>query len=154
MQQHRLIYYIAAIAVMWLFLLSGIATAKGDDMFMKQLKTSIAKVRTGKTSEIRTEAAKHLFKLTRGADPKEVDDRTIDELASLLDNSDDSVRYWTARCIGNLGPRAKLVAPKLLKMLPEADRLRGSKTSASGIRFALEQMGITPPPPQCEATRD
>jgi hypothetical protein len=63
-----------------------------------------------------------------------------------MDSSDDSVRYWVARCLGNFGPRARMAAPKLEQVLAEVDCLQGSKTSASGIRFALGEMGITPPP--------
>jgi HEAT repeat protein len=115
---------------------------------MTQLQATISKVLTGKNLTVRTKAAEHLFEITRGTGRK-IDDKTITELASLMDSSDDSVRYWVARCLGNFGPRARMAAPKLEQVLAEVDCLQGSKTSASGIRFALGEMGITPPPAKC-----
>ena len=73
------------------------------------------------------------------------------DITSLLDSPDDSVRFWVAAALGNLGPAAKAAAPKLLAMLPKADCINGAITSASGIRYALTKMGIKPPPPpKCE----
>jgi len=129
----------------------GTARAKGDPVSKRQLTETIAKVRNGKTSVIRAEAAQHLAELTRRIDPDKVDDKTLGELVSLLDTPQDSVRFWVAASLGNLGPRAKLAAPTLLRLLPEADCLRGSLTSAPAIRLALERIGVTPPPPpKCE----
>lgn len=148
----------AVIASAWIVLLSGAAHAKSDPMskrqLTEQLTETIAKVRTGGPPSMdRTNAAERLADLTRKIDPKKVDDRTLADLVSLLDISDDSVRYWVARCLGNLGPRAKIAIPKLQELLAEVDCLQGSKTSASGIRFALSRMGITPPSPTCGTTR-
>jgi hypothetical protein len=141
----------ALIAAAWIFLLFGTAKATGDHVSIKQLTETMAKIRSGKTPVARDEAAEHLAKLTRGINPNKVDDKTIADIASLLDGSADSVRYWLAASLGNLGPRARMAAPKLLEVLAEVDCLRGDKTSASGIRFALTQMGITPPPlPVCD----
>jgi hypothetical protein len=115
----------------------------------EQITQTIAKVGTGESSTARTEAAEHLADLTRQVHAKSVDDKTIADLTSLLNTSDDSVRYWVARCLGNLGLRARAAIPELQKLLTEVDCLQGSKTSASGIRFALSQMDITPPPLRC-----
>jgi len=139
---------VAAILCVLLSSLCSEARAAGDQMCRQQLTETIAKVRTGKTSATRRDAAEHLFELTRAADC-EANDKTITELASLMELPDDSVRYWVARSLGNFGQRAKIAAPKLQKVLAEVDCLEGSKTSASGIRFALSQMGITPPPAKC-----
>jgi hypothetical protein len=65
----------------------------------------------------------------------------------MLDSPDDSVRYWVATALGNLGPTAKAAVPKLQEMLPKADCINGAITSASGIRYAQIKMGIKPPPP-------
>ncbi len=147
MYMYRLKYYTKVVANSLLLMVSSQAYAQGGEMFMRNLSTSIVKVREDASPVVRTEAAKHLFELTKGVDPKLVNDETIVNIANLLDNADDSVRYWIARCLGNFGPRAKFVAPKLVNLLAEVDRLQGSKTSASGIRFALTQMGIVAPPP-------
>jgi len=124
-------------------------------MSKRQITETMAKVRNGKTSTIRTDAAEHLAELTRGIDPNKVDDATLTELEYLLDTSEDSVRYWVAATLGNLGPRAKVAVPKLLKLLAEVDCARGSLTSAPAIRSALERIGVTPPPPpNCDAKKE
>jgi hypothetical protein len=144
----------AVIASVWMILLlSGTAHTKAgqptEKQLTEQLTETVAKVRTGTTPAARTESAQHLAELTHGIDPKEIDDGTISDLVSLMDLSDDGVRYWVARSLGNLGPRAKVAIPKLKGILTEVDCLQGSKTSASGIRFALGRMGVKPPPPTC-----
>jgi hypothetical protein len=147
--------WLVAIASICFLLRSPTACAKGSPMLKKQLQEAMAKVRTGETSKLKTEAAERLATLTRGIDPLKVDDITLAELVSLLDTQEDSVRYWVAASLGNLGPRAKVAAPRLLKLLPEVDCLRGSLTSAAAIRVALERMNETPPPPpNCNAKEE
>lgn len=141
------------------FLLSTVVCARSGVMVETQLKTQlleeIAKVRNGETSRSRTEAAERLAMLTRGINPRRVDDATLAEMVSLLDSKEDSVRAWVAGSLGNLGPRAKVAVPKLLELLPEADCLRGTLTSASAIRVALKRMGETPPPPpNCDKKKE
>jgi hypothetical protein len=120
------------------------------EQLLEQLTKTIVKVRTGKSSTARTDAAEHLAELTRGIDPKMVDDKTITDLVSLLDTSEDSVRSWVAASLGNLGPRARIAIPKLLKILSEVECLQLSMTSEGAIRVALRRMGKEPPPlPKC-----
>ena len=145
------------ISVVWLVLiaLSPELCAQSHFVHKKQLKRQLsetmAKVRNGKTSTTRTDAAEHLKTLTRGINPYKVDDKTLAEMVSLLETHEDSVRAWVAASLGNLGPRAKVAVPRLLKLLPEVDCLRGSLTSASFIRVALKRMReIPPPPPNCD----
>jgi len=152
-------FWVAVIASALIVSISSTARAQGNHVSRQQLKEqltkTIAKVRTGESSNARTEAAEHLADLTRGIDPKLVDKGTIADLASLLDVSEDSVRGWVADCLGNLGPRAKMAVPKLLKILPEVECLNVSMSSDGDIRFALKRMGVTPPPPpKCGTTRD
>lgn len=125
--------------------------ASGAAVLMKQIKETVAKVRSDKTVDARTEAAEHLAGLIQKISSKEVTEALVTDIASLLDSPDDSVRYWVATALGNLGPAAKAAAPKLEEMLPKADCINGAITSASGIRYALIKMGIKPPPPpKCE----
>ena len=145
------------ISVVWLVLiaLSPGLCAQSRSMPKKQLKMQLsetmAEIRNGKTSTSRTEAAQHLAALTRGINPRKVDETTLAEMISLLDTQEDSVRAWVAASLGHLGPRAKAAVPRLLKLLPEVDCLRGSLTSAPFIRVALKRMGYRPPPPpKCE----
>jgi hypothetical protein len=140
----------AVITLACVVVLSGEAHARGDYVSKRQLRETIANVRAGETSTLRTAAAERLFQLTRGKDLDKVDNKSITDLVSILDGSDDSVRYWVARCLGNFGSRARIAIPKLEELLAEVDCLPGSKTSASGIRLALSQIGTTPPPPNCQ----
>lgn len=130
----------------WVLLLFNTADTKSDQ---RKLAQTIVKVRTGDPLTAR-EAAEHLSQMTRRMNPKSVPDQTVTDLISLLDIPDDLVRYWVARSLGNLGPLARAAIPQLHKLLAEVDCVQGSKTSASGIRFALTQMGVPPPPPACE----
>jgi hypothetical protein len=133
-------------SVCWVLLLTDIAAAKSDQ---RQLADTIAKVRTGEPSTAR-ETAEQLSHLTRRMNPNAVSDQSVADLISLLDIRDDIVRYWVASSLGNLGPRASAAVPSLKRLLAEVACLPGSKTSASGIRFALTQMGVTIPAPACE----
>src|SRR6266404_6237097 len=151
--------YLVVIASACFFLLSPVVCAKSGFVpkgrLTRQLLETIAEVRNGKTSNSRTDAAEHIETLTRGINPHKVDETTLTKMVSLLDTQEDSVRGWVAASLGNLGPRAKVAVPRLLKLLPEADCLRGSLTSASAIRIALQRMGeIPPPPPNCGAKKE
>ena len=114
---------------------------------MKQIKETMVKVRSDKTVDARTQAAERLAGLTQKISGKEVTEVLVPDITSLLDSPDDSVRYWVATALGNLGPAAKSAIPKLEEILPKADCIDGTITSASGIRYALFKMDIKPPPP-------
>src|SRR5580693_2143735 len=133
----------------------GVATATTDATIIKQLNETIAKVQTSENPNSRSDAAEHLAQLTRKVDPKEVDDKTLADLVSLLDTWEDSVRDSVAISLGNLGPRARVAAPALLEILPEVDCLWVDASSAHDVRNALKRIGVTPPPPPtCETTVD
>jgi hypothetical protein len=143
--------YLVVIASACFFLLSPVVCAKSGfvpkGQLKRQLLETIAEVQNGKTSTSRTGAAEHIERLTRGINPQKVDDSTLAKLMALLETREDSVRAWVAASLGNLGPRAKVAVPRLLKLLPEVDCLRGSLTSAPFIRVALKRIGEKPPPP-------
>ena len=67
---------------------------------MKQIKESMAKVRSDKTVDARTEAAECLASLTQKISSKEVTDALVTELTSSAHSPDDSVRG-----LGGDGPR-------------------------------------------------
>lgn len=135
------------------FLLSaaaGIAQAREEPASVKQITETIAKVQSYKTVEARTEAAEYLARLTQKMSKEDVTGTLVTDIMSLLDSPDDSVRYWIATALGNIGRPAKAAVPKLQEMLPKADCISGAITSASGIRYALIKMGVKPQPaPKC-----
>ncbi len=131
---------------------AGTSQGSGESVVIGQIKLSMEKVRSGKTMDARTEAAEHLASLTQKLSSNEITEALVTDLTNLLDSPDDSVRYWVAWALGNLGSSAKAAIPKLEELLPKADCINGAITSASGIRYALLKMGIKPPPRQCRVT--
>jgi HEAT repeat protein len=116
-------------------------------MLPKQIKTTIKEINSQNSAMARANAAQLLEELTKKVNPASVSDATLEDMIKLLDSNEESVRLWVAAALGDLGPRANKAAPKLLRMLPEADKTSGSLTSAPFIRSALVRMGVTPPPP-------
>ena len=123
--------------------------ASKQETLVDRFEVVISQIRTGETLSARTIAAEELATLTSNTDLKQVDDITLGDIASLLNLPDDPVLYWVARSIGNFGERATVYIPTFQKLLLKSDCLFGSKTSASGIRFALTQLGITPGRTKC-----
>jgi hypothetical protein len=115
-----------------------------------QFAETIERVRTEENSTVGANNARNLADFTRSIDPKKVNDTTLREIVSLLNTNDDSVRFWVAGSLGNLGPRARIAVPTLLNLLRKVDCLEGDLTSAGAIRLALTRIGQTPPPkPKC-----
>jgi hypothetical protein len=122
---------------------------------LKQLVETSRRVRTSESEVARRNAAERLPQIAKKVTPNEVDDKAVSDLVSLLDTWDDSVRVPVAEALGNLGPRARLAAPALLKILPEVDCLLVDVQPAPVIREALRRIGeAPPPPPACETTVD
>jgi hypothetical protein len=76
-----------------------------------------------------------------------IDDTTIGEIAALLEDRDDTVRFWIAATLGKIGPRAKQTIPALESALKKIECVPGSLTSEPAIRLALIKIGKNPPPP-------
>jgi hypothetical protein len=135
---------------------AGAARPKNDAKLLKQIQETIAKIRAmeGPPSMARTNTAEHLYDLTGRVDPRQVDDKTLQDMGSLVETPDYSVVGWVAGALGNLGPRAVAVVPKLLAVLPKLDCLNLDLNPAGAIRIALKRMGVSaPPPPECDATK-
>ena len=127
--------------------------AQGDEigMLLKRIQETIVKVQTAPTLKRRRDAVEYLpFMILRIEDPWRIDEKTFNDLVSLMDSPDDVVRHDVAAAIGLLRERAKPAIPKLLEILPKVDCLDGVVTSADSIRMALVRIGVTPPPlPDC-----
>jgi hypothetical protein len=140
------------VVMIFVFVLSlqSPASTSGSPILNAQLTQAIMKVREGRTAIDRMEAARGLVELTQKIDSTQLDDTTLENLVSLLDSPEDGVRFWVAASLGNLGPRASMGVPKLLKSLAEVDCLRVQGLNSAGtIRTALEKIGVAPPPRKC-----
>lgn len=143
----RILRLLSVVLCFMLLPTMGLAQAQGGSKTMRQIEKDIAKIRTCNSVDGRTDAAERLAKDVQKLSNSENKDALVIDLIDLLDSSDDSVRYWIAISIGNMGAAAKAAIPKLEAMLPQADRINGAITSASGIRYALIKMGVKLPPP-------
>jgi len=147
---------VCAVAV----LSASLLEAASGPQLLGQLKEAIAKVQeknwpTSGLSSARAAAAEQLVEVTSKIAPGEVDDQTLVNLVGLLDTWDDSVRVPVAAALGNLGPRARVAAPKLLVLLAEVDCVQVDLPPAPVIRSALRRIGATPPPvPTCDTKID
>ncbi|MFI5125467.1 MAG: hypothetical protein ACHQJX_01430 [Candidatus Acidiferrales bacterium] len=135
----------AAFALLW----PGMARAKAKRDINRQLQLAIAKVRKAKTSDAEYDTAERLVALTYERDCSDVTDETIRSMVSLLNMQDDVVRMWVAAALGDIGPRAKIAAPKLLSILAEVECKDLDFSSEATIPIALKKMGVTPPPRNC-----
>jgi hypothetical protein len=131
------------------FLLPIAGRAKTMEDINKQLLNAIAKVQKAKTPAARYKAAERLGAITYEKDCSGVKDKTIQALISLLDIEDDGVRMWVASDLGDIGPRAKAAAPKLISILSVSDCMTWDHSSASTIPIALKRMGVDPPTRNC-----
>jgi PBS lyase HEAT-like repeat len=95
------------------------------------------------SSKRRSDDSERLAKWVRQNKAAVTDIDDVELIASLLTDKDDLVRYWAAMALGYIGPFAISAVPALNRALYDTRCDRAGKTSASGIIFALSQMGIT-----------
>jgi hypothetical protein len=129
-----------------ILILGGGRSAVVAQTSLASVHSAVIAIKTEKQIDARRAAAVKLSELTRTIAPDEVDDRTIDDMISLLGTDDDVVLNYVAVSLGNLGPRAKKAVPTLLRILPKADCVQGDRTAVAAIRPALRKMGATAPP--------
>ena len=93
----------------------------------------------------RTKHAQELSDLIKNDARDRIKDSDIDLLAGMMQDKDDSVRYWIATSLGFIGARAQRSAPALERALRDRACDHSSKTSASAIRLAFRRIGVAPP---------
>ncbi|MFI5000295.1 MAG: hypothetical protein ACHQK9_10500 [Reyranellales bacterium] len=90
-----------------------------------------------------------LISLVRELDPKDADEKLIDELISFL--GDSTLRHIGAVCLQPLDRQevARKAIPKLLEVLPEEDcrgvgqiQVRTGHWTSDDIRYVLTEMGV------------
>jgi hypothetical protein len=105
-----------------------------------KIATEISKIRGEPGGMARTEDARQLEEQIR-LNQLTASDSDIELLADMLSDKDDSVRYWIAVALGNIGPRAQKAIPSLERAYTQIECVRGDKTSASAIEPALKKIG-------------
>lgn len=137
------------VALCWLSTMP--VRVQGEQPQVRDIVPLIEKIEHETDSNTRTDLASELAKLVsqvRTSD--QIDDKVIDDIATLLSDRDDSVRLWVALALGQLGPRANRAVPALERALQEAEaedqaNIKGpSLSSADGIRAALEKIRVAP----------
>jgi len=97
----------------------------------------------------RTKHAQELSDLIKNDARDRIKDSDIDLLAGMMQDRDDSVRYWIATSLGFIGARAQRSAPALERALRDRACDDSSKTSASAIHLAFRRIGVAPPSIGC-----
>jgi hypothetical protein len=136
-------------ACLFVLLVQGLGRAETRGDINKRLLDAIAEIRKIKTPVARYKAAEKLAAITDEKDCSAVNDKTIRALISLLDIDDDGVRMWAASALGDIGPRARAAAPKLIRILSVSDCMTWDHSSAATIPIALKRMGVEPPSRHC-----
>jgi HEAT repeat protein len=88
----------------------------------------------------RAEQAEYMYSLIEKHFTSIDKERAVAELEKYLSDENDAVVYWTAMSLSQFGKDAKTALPKLKEVLKIKEKLIGSKTSASGIRFAISRI--------------
>ncbi|MEJ2815109.1 hypothetical protein [Caulobacter sp. CCG-8] len=65
----------------------------------------------------------------------------IESLARMMRDDDDSLRFWAAAMLGNIGAPAQSATPALKAALADRPCENKTLTSAVAIRLALEKLG-------------
>lgn len=121
------------------------------------ITSMVMKIRTESDNRYRYELSKALAEKVAATNPDKIGDAQIDDIVGLLGDADDSVRYWAALALGQIGPRANRAVPALERALrdrecegyPTEPHIVRSITSADGIRTALEKIGAKVPASLC-----
>jgi hypothetical protein len=116
---------------------SFIVHASQPESPSETLSYAIDQIRSERSIIKRTALAEDLANLARNI-PKTafIDDKAILNITLLLNDKDDSVRYWSALALGNLGPRATLALPELKIAFDEAVKEEKHSFLASGVKLS------------------
>jgi hypothetical protein len=137
----------------FLLLLTGTAnmsSAAERAVSSDQLSALISSVRAATDPSKQDLVARDLRKLVDGSYLGNVDVKTLESLASLLDLPNDAARHSIAVALGSFERRAQFTLPKLLALheMVYCARLRGEAEpiSSEAILFAIENISGRPPP--------
>lgn len=127
------------------------AAEPGVPISSKQLTDLVFAVRAETNASKQGLAAQDIARLLNGADLRSIDIKALEDLASLLDASNDEVRRWVAVALGLFESRAGFAVPKLMEVLGKVDcPYMREHNSAGAVRNAVHRItGENPPPVVC-----
>jgi hypothetical protein len=130
--------WIAVAALVGLLSESGWAANRTDEW--DPVMRLVEGIKAESTVTPRTKQAQELADLVRKEARQIAPKRVVRALGGLMEDRDDSVRYWIATALGYLGPQAAAAIPALEKALKEIEQRPADKTSESAIRLALKRI--------------
>lgn len=156
----RAVPLVAALALTYA---GGAAAQSIDD----EIAARLAQIQSASDASIRIDRAAHLaeYIASRGPlDVANVEAPVVDEMAELLDDNADLVRFYAAASLGFLGPTARRAIPALEKALERREGERGivagqptvfsaALSSAQAICLALTKIDLTRVPATCQTYR-
>jgi len=117
---------------------------------MLTINITIDKIKAESSVASRTDHARNVAILIKNANICQAVPKLVSDLAALMQDRDDSVRYWIAIALSYLGPLAKDAIPALERALQDKKDDMSSKSSASGIQLALERIKAAKHPKNSE----
>jgi len=84
------------------------------------------------------EQAERLAKVKLDEQARRALTANLDAVSALLNSEADSLVYWTAILLGNMGPEAKAAVPALIAVLERKVPDYVSKSCTSGVYLALD----------------
>src|SRR5262245_33291005 len=127
-------------------ILQGSVAARIDGWRRITMLAESIKATSTLTTKERQENAYELATLILRKAGKPAPEKLITDLAGLMSDADQVVRFWAAVSLGNLGPQAAAAIPALEKALEQArtedppDRFRTGIHLDDGIQQALDKI--------------
>jgi len=142
------------------------ADAAGQPTIDGEIANRVAMIEAAPDTDARIESAAHLAEYIASRAPVEIsniDPPVIDDMAELLNDNDDWVRFYVAASLGFLGPSARRAIPALEKalargeppreVLPGQTRIFAGLNSAHAICAAFEKIDLSRVPGNCRGYR-
>lgn len=140
---------------------SGSASPIKCASYEKKIELQVKRIRSTSAANVRDDKAVDLAAFVHAHPNCAIRSAVVDDIASLLDDDDDGVRWGIALALKNIGPPAITAVPKLEKALRESDEkiaadpspVTPTVYSGQTIRQALKSITGKPVPEYGEEPR-
>src|SRR6266404_2766603 len=127
---HRRLSVVLLLLGAFIFMSAVVVSAADQSIeAMTKIEAMIEKIRTERPSPVQADVAEQLSAFLQHRDRSDIDAldaKTIDDIAGLLSDRDDTVRYWAALALGHIGAPAIRAAPALERALRDVEPASGS----------------------------